>query len=156
MHETIKIIKLYCKTLHEAFTWHQIRRKYNIDENTVVVALPEKHCDWNEIAIKYLPDYIKRKNADRAVVLVVDETIVDKRRTECNSDLVLYRLIEPECLKKLMKYYSLHRFFDKIVFFYLEYPKDNKSSFILNSTEVTMDELVCLGFYRLREVPSHV
>jgi len=147
---------LRIKVLKAKRLWNSIKTGFGINNNTVVIVLPENNSMWNEAALKYLPDYLKRKNADNAVVLTTENTFIEKMGSGEKSDIVSFHKISSESLKSLMDYYCLHRFFDKIVFFYLDYPQDNRSSFILNATEVTMDELVCLGFYRLREVPAHV
>ena len=144
------------RALRGCFVWKRIKRKYHIDERTAVIVLPENDVVWNQAALKYLPDYIIRKNADRAIVFLTDES-----KESISTDYIDNDNISFECIKRfqaclLSDYYCLNRFYDKIQIFFLDYPYDNKSGDILNNTDVTADELVCLSFYILREVPAHV
>ena len=59
-------------------------------------------------------------------------------------------------IRCLVQYYLLWKFFPGIVFFYRSFPQDNITEQILSKSRVTIEELICHGFYRLREVPSDV
>ncbi len=134
--------------------WRKAVRKYHIDNKTVVLFLPENVTEWNKTALKYLPQFMSRKKANRAVVLVHQSCRIEK--TSPKGKEILFEYVKGTYIKNIMAYYTLHRFSDKVVFFYLDYPRDNYSKIILRETEVSMDELICLGLYRLREVPEIV
>ena len=138
------------------FSWTRLCKKYKINDHTVVVFFPESNKEWNSTALHYLPDFLKRKKTDHAIVFFSKENDIETITSFQLGSEFRCAQISTNQMKLLMDYYCLHRFSDKIVFFYLDYPKDNCSIKILEKTDVTMDELVCLGFYRLREVPSHV
>ena len=134
--------------------WKMIRIKYRIDSKSVVLFLPEIKPEWNQRALKYIPAYLYRKKADRAIVLV-NRNAGLKDFVHADPKVITGQLYEKR-IRHIMDYYTLFRFSDRVVFFYLEYPKDNCSRIILEQTKVSMDELICLGFYRLREVPDLV
>ena len=144
------------RALRGCFVWKRIKRKYHIDERTAVIVLPENNVVWNQVALKYLPDYIIRKNADRAIVFLTDESKDSISADFKNLDNISFESIKRSQANLLADYYCLNRFYDKIQIFFLDYPYDNRSGYVLNTTDVTADELVCLGFYVLREVPAHV
>ena len=133
-------------------TWKHLVRKYNINDRCVVIVLPEDDDEWNECALKYLPSFMKRKSANRS--LVIFKQAVDMARTVLPDSEV--GALAEEKIRFLMQYYLLWKFFPGIVFFYRSFPRDNITEQILSKSRVTIEELICLGFYRLREVPSDV
>lgn len=48
--------------------WRRLKIKYRIDCDCVVIILTEQDEEWNKTALKYLPDYMKRKSAKKALV----------------------------------------------------------------------------------------
>ena len=135
--------------------WKKLMKQYHIDYQTVVLLLPEKDTEWNDCALKYLPDYMERKSASSAVVLVPEKglgKIVESRNIPGCKPYFFPRYK----MGLLLKYYCLYRFFDNIVFLYLDQPRDNLSRLILEQGTVNVEEMICLGFYNLRRVPHHV
>lgn len=144
------------KELYHAFQgkriWECYCRKYSISNSCVTIVLMEDYALWNACAIRYLPAFMKRKSAKRALILVKNGLHIDISEVR---NAVLKRIKEKDA-ERLLNYYTLFRFSDNLVFFYTNRPQDNRSEFILKHTEITMDELICLGLYRLREVPEYV
>lgn len=144
------------KELYHAFqgrmVWERLCRKYSVNSSCVTIVLVEDDAMWNACALRYLPAFMERKSAKRALVLVKDGIHIDMGKLE---NTALKRIKEWEA-ERLLSYYTLFRFSDNLVFFYMDCPQDNRSKFILKHTEVTMDELICLGLYHLREVPQYV
>lgn len=136
--------------------WLFLKTKYHIDYKTVVIMLPERNIEWNDTALCYLNDYMKKKKADHSVIFCADKVYMEECLSKgicVDNHFYYYTKLK---MQRLMDYYCLHQFSDKIVFFYLNYPHDNKSQYVLDSTEVSIDELICHSFYRLRKVPEHV
>ena len=138
------------------FLWFSFKKKYHFDDNTVVIMLPENNKQWNDLAIYYLDGYMKRKNVDHSFVFCADKQYLEECILNNKRENYHFSYCDKWKMQRLMDYYCLHQFSDKIVFFYLNYPHDNKSQYILDSTEVSIDELICHSFYRLRKVPEHV
>lgn len=132
--------------------WKRLKRKYGIDDRYAIIVLPESRRKWNQCAVKYLPDYMKRKRADKVLIVVSDKS--EGYEAEEFAEAIV--LLSEEDIRLLMKLYCLIRYSDKIVFFYLNYPRDNMSEMILEKGDISMDEVICLGLYQLREVPLHV
>ena len=130
--------------------WNIIVKKYDINYNKVVIVLPEDNDEWNRTALKYLPNYMQRKSVEEAVIIVNNnEKILNKIKCKVVK-------LSSYAISLLMQYYCFYRFFDNIVFFYLNYPRDNLTKLVLEQGNITMDEWICLGFYKLREVPNNV
>lgn len=133
--------------------WDQIKTENHISDSTVVIVLPESDEIWNRCAYRYLPFFMKRKGAAEAQIIVSE--------MGSGSDVELSKeyhtiVIDDEHIRLLMDYYLLHRFFDNIVFFYKDHPRDNHASQMVEKGYVTVEEIICYGFYRLREVPIDV
>lgn len=144
------------KELYHAFRgrmiWERLCRKYSVKSSCVTIVLAEDNAPWNACALRYLPAFMGRKSANRALILVKNGIHIDR-------NAVLYAALNWITEKEaeyLLNYYTLFRFSDNLVFFYTNRPQNNQSEFTLKYTDVTMDELVCLGLYRLREVPQYV
>lgn len=132
--------------------WNIIVKKYDINYNKVVIVLPEDNDEWNRTALKYLPNYMQRKSVEEAVIIVDNnKKNIEKNKIKCNVVK-----LSSYAIRLLMQYYCFYRFFDNIVFFYLNYPRDNLTKLVLEQGNITMDEWICLGFYKLREVPNNV
>ena len=135
--------------------WRSLKRKFNIDYNKVVIVMPEKDKAWNMCAIKYLPHFMKRKNAQEVVLLVPCDTANDL--SDFNDDRIKVQIISQQEVTWLFCYYLMYKFFDNIVFLYLDEPeKDNKCRIAMERCNISMDEIICLCFYKLRQVPNHV
>ena len=133
--------------------WDQIKTENHISDSTVVIVLPENDEIWNRCAYRYLPCFMKRKGAAEAQIIVSETNPgFDGAQSREYHKIVL----GDECIRSLMDYYLLHRFFDNIVFFYKDHPRDNHASQMVEKGYVTMEEIICYGFYRLREVPIDV
>lgn len=135
--------------------WKRLMKRYRIDYGTVVLLLPETNEEWNNCAIEYLPEYMKRKSAASAIVLVWDRNLLEHLEKE-KVHGCRFCFFPKYKMDLLLKYYCLYRFFDNIVFLYLDQPKDNYAKLILEQGTVSLDEMICLGFYNLRRVPDHV
>ena len=134
--------------------WNRLVGRYNIEKNDAVLVLPESDDDWNQCGIKYFPFYMERKGCSRALVFVTRSgvTAVDVQTDE------RFRVVELDSGKMhdLLGYYCLFRFFNNIVFLCFREPRDNLSEFVLKNTNISLEELICMGIYRLREVPANV
>lgn len=137
--------------------WKKMMKKYRLGYDTAVLLLPEKDESWNECALRYFPDYARRKSASRSFIFARDgETVAKIKAMDIgleNCDVINMSRFKMDLL---LKYFCLHKFFDNIVMMYLDEPHDNDTRRILQQGIVSMEEAVCLCFYQLREVPKHV
>ena len=147
--------------------WRRIKREYSIDYSKVVLVLPETDAEWNRQALMFLPELIKRKSAEKALVISPwDDVFEEVRKKSKGNGFVQDGDAEPgQCLAlklsedeidSLLKYYCFYKFFDSIIFLYKDKPKDNPGTLILSQGCVSKKELICLGHYNLREVPDNV
>ena len=133
--------------------WKQLRRKYKINYDKVVIFLPEENPEWNYYALAYLNDFRLRKGANEAIVFAADDQICEMAKKMHLSSTTV-RFMSGEQMKVIMKYYCFDKFFDNARFFYFDFPRDNNNSRILEKSNVTKEEIVCLAFYCLRQMPE--
>ena len=57
-------------------------------------------------------------------------------------------------MEKLYDYYSFMKFFDNIVFTYVDKPEDNLLGTYLEKTDVNEEDAACLALFHLRSVPK--
>ncbi len=131
--------------------WNLNKNRYKINYNKAVIVLPEKDDEWNMYALVHLKDYMHRKNVKEAIIYCMDINIHNKYK-ECVPSGVKFIVMSETKMKLMCMYYCLHEFFFNIVFFYIDFPKDNMSKRIIEDG-ISKEELICLGFYNLREVP---
>lgn len=138
---------------HGRNIWKWLKIKYRINYDCVVIILTEQDEEWNKLALKYLQDYMKRKSAKKALIFYTGNCTLKYLEPYMTDNIQMFKMKELQ-VRRLIRYYCLYRFFDNIVFFSLEEPKDNNGREILSNGKITKKELICLGFYCLRYVPD--
>lgn len=136
--------------------WDEYVSFYNIDDRTVVLALAGESRKIDSEALARLPHFVRRKKSNRVVVFkgkdsVDAETICE----EYGLDVDIYEVPIAE-LREIYRYYTFAFNLDNIVFTFLEECPYNYMGRILNETDITEDEAVCLGLYCLRKLPGEM
>lgn len=143
----------YKDMLAGMFLWTRLKWHHHINYDKVVVFLPEDDLEWNFYALAYLDEYRKRKSAKEAIAFIADvHTYSMAKKLQLNHiELLRY---PADNIRLILKYYCFNKFFENVSFFYLDYPRDNKNRLILERSNVTKEELICLAFYCLRRLPN--
>lgn len=132
--------------------WSLVKIKGRVDQDTVVIFLLEEDDELNYYALLHLPDYVKRKLCDKAVIVSRPELFYD---IGCNIDLAITHLtMKEKKIEYILKYYCLVKFYDKVVFVSLNRPESNHGNMIVGKHGVTKEDIICLGLYCLRKVPK--
>ncbi len=139
---------------HGYIIWRYLVYRYHIKKNDAVLMLPDNNKEWNICGIKFLPSYMEKKMCNRALIF---ETKKNGRHIDAkfNGDLE-FHILKRKQMRDLLSYYCLYRFFDNIVLLFIREPRDNRSEFALKNTSVSLEELICIGIYRLQKVPVNV
>ena len=150
--------------LYGCMIWQGLRLRFGIGGRTVVLALVGDNKRLDFFARVHLKDFMDRKCARTAVILY---TYREKRsgkesegkkpdwKRHLAGDSIYARVHHMSAgnMEYLYDYYSFYKCSDKLVFTYTDQPADNCLGRILRETEITEEEAVCLGLYRLKEVP---
>ena len=104
--------------------WLQLKDKWNIDSNWVLVIMPENDVKLNDCAIKKLSEYMKRKYYHKAIIIYCDDNFLQS--IDYNDIFVLEKIDDSE-MKCIVSYYCLQQFFKNIVVVSLEEPFGSKN-----------------------------
>jgi hypothetical protein len=136
--------------------WINEKRRLHITYDDVVILLSEDDGEWNRQALLLLPHYMKRKGARRAIIFASENISMEFVKRNTSGVNIVLEEVNLEKQHLLNRYYCLRRFFDNIVFFFLDYPKDNNAREIIENDNISKRELIALAFYVLRCVPEEV
>jgi len=150
------MIKQIIGALAGKVIWDFIVFSKGIDDNAVVIFLPESDNRWNSLAIRYLPSFMERKKAEKAYVYTIKSNRLEvEKNVPSNREIKVFS-IQYEAMTRMLDYYCLHLFSRNVVFFFKDKPSDNRSQFVIGKSPVTEVEYICQGLYKLRGVPDSV
>lgn len=133
--------------IHEAaqgrLIWLELKESYAFDDNTFVILFPQTGTACNAYVMKYLPDFIKKTNAGRVILLSYDEAVLSKRP---DTDIeIRTRFVSREDALRLIDYYMLQMFTDRLVIASLDEPEGRSGRSITGIKGITEEEAVAVG-----------
>ena len=148
------MIREICSVTYGRLIWQKYKRRFCLDEHTVVLVLAGENRKVDYYALAHLEDYVKRKVASRGVILAADKRALGQaRKMKFPFDTEVCRVKENEVLR-LHDYYCFEEYFDNIVFTFIRRPEANMLWKLRRETEVNEEEVACLGCYCLRRMPE--
>lgn len=136
--------------------WDEISEKLKVNMSTVVLCLADENNLLDHKALEYLPNFVKRKNADRAEILVLNDNARERAAKFSYTFEARITVIDGETMRQIYDYYCFAFNFDNIAFTFLGQCPYNLMDRILNETDITEEEAVCLGVYWLREMQERI
>ena len=138
--------------------WDGVKRQHAIDSKTVILVLSGENYCMDEKAIEMLPEFVKRKRAERAEILIAEPShhLKEDVGKQKFSFPVQVSIEMEEDLRCLYDYYCFAFNLDNIAFTFLSQCHYNLLGRILSETDITETEAVCLGVYWLREIPEYI
>lgn len=136
--------------------WERIKSTLNITEDTVVLVLGDENKRLDQLCLDYLPNYVLRKNAMRAEILIFNEELKKSAQNKKYGFPFRVTLLDGEVLQGIYYYYCFAFNLDNIAFTFLEQCPYNTLGRIIEETDITEDEAVCLGVYWLRELQGEM
>ncbi len=135
--------------------WRKLKIKYRIDYIKVVLVLTGENKKLDQACLSHLDDFVKRKYAESVIIFYPAECYKDGDiRVESGYKVKLCPLSRA-VIDRLYSFYCFMKFFDNIVFTYVDEPSDNQLGRYLRETEVNEEDAACLALYHLRYVPEH-
>ena len=136
--------------------WQKLKAKYKINYNKVLIVLSDDNQELDKQVLLHLPEFVRRKHVESAVVLCHKECMEKWKAILNNYDSSELFVMDSDEMYKLYSYYCFIKFFDNIVFTYTDIPIDNYLGRYLRETEITPEDAACLALYHLRYVPSKI
>ncbi len=132
--------------------WNRICNTHKIDFGCAVLVMIEDDENWNAHFLKYLNVFCSVKKLDRIVILTTDSVNFPSEYKGIYRDSI--STISHKEYLCLLDYYLLIKFSDSIIFCAKNSPQDNTSSYILDKSDISLDEYICYGVYKLRGIPN--
>lgn len=133
--------------------WRKLVNKFNIKNKQIYVLLfSEIDQELNKQAILHINDLITNRIADGVIILSVEGAI--DTNISANSDRIFAIINYPaKKAEYLMKYYTLCKFSEKFIIVSLNRPEGNIAYKAIGINGINIEDMVCLGLYKLRNVP---
>jgi hypothetical protein len=129
--------------------WTRLRKRYDIDDGSYVVAFIEDDHALNETALAHVQDLIADRRA-RGVVVVTDQESVAEQAGDQANGVVAVEVLGSREIEHLLSFYELYQFTPRLFFVSLTRPYGNRLSQMVGVNGLTLDDLVCLSMYRIR------
>ncbi len=145
------LMSCWVKTIWGYIQWRRLRKRYKIDEKTVIVVMDPKNQELNVCAIKYLKYYMKRKCANKALII---SEVFDRQVKGLLEQKEYVRTVEchTRTINALMQYYCYKPFNPQIAWVSLDKPFGNEVYKFIGKKGIDYRDVVCLAVYQLREV----
>jgi len=127
--------------------WEKTKIELGIQDNSCVLLFSKQDRDVNEVFLKYLQQFVERKNYTSAYILSVDEWVVNNVTTYSKSVGAVKQLSEYDT-SCLLKYYSLMEFSNRFYVCSITEPEGRLGELLIDK-EIPLDEIVCAGVYRM-------
>lgn len=135
------------------FVWLKYKLRFRMNEHKVLLVLTGDNKKIDYYALLHLGDYVKRKIADMALILVMDKEMLKLAKSmDFPFTAEVLQVKEKEILS-FYDYFCFEEYMDNVVFTYTGRPKENLLWKLLEKTDIHEEEAVCLGYYCLRHVP---
>lgn len=132
--------------------WEKVSNELNVDNNTVILVLANDDNELDNEALKHLPNFVKRKRA-RCAAILVPADMIKKRVLEFSYSFpTTISIVNREVLIQIYDYYCFAFNLDNIAFTFIEQCSYNTLGRLLEETDITAEEAACLGVYWLREL----
>ncbi len=132
--------------------WLELKTELKFTDDTYVILFPQSGTKCNTYTIKYLPEFIGRKNAGQVVLLSYDSEVL---RTDgniaanCSGVNVISRFFDRKSAECLMAYYMLQMFTDRLIIASLDEPEGRHGNNIVGINSITQEEIVKVGILGL-------
>lgn len=129
--------------------WLRIKKKYDVDDGVYVILMPEDDQTLNEPALLHIDDLIAHRGA-RGVVLLTGSDWVLRHAGAYSSGIIDAVPCSEKQMDGLLKFCELYRFSERLLTVSLHRPYGNKAWRAVGVQGVTVEELVCIGMFCIR------
>lgn len=119
--------------------WLRLVKEQGINNICQVVLLPEKGKVYWESALKYLPDFLKKRHAKRGIVLTCQKELPKKYHE--TDDNIAFVVCKPEELQALIQFYCLYEFAPNLVIASLEEPAGRLGYGMIGHKNCSLEEV---------------
>ncbi len=129
--------------------WLNMVHTYHIDADCQVVIIPENDIETQKIALKYLPQFLKKKYAKRAIVLLWEEK--HYQTEEWIDDSIEIKICKKEDIDAIIQFYCLYEFASNLVIASLKQPSGRMGLGIVGHKGLKFEEVFAGVVYGIME-----
>lgn len=132
--------------------WLSIEKECALTEDSYVILFPQKDTLCNSYVLKHLSEFAHRAKAGKIVLLSYDEKVLDADAAvlgEAADTELICRFFSREAAEKVMDYYMLQMFTDKLVIAALDEPEGRNGRNVIGINGITEEEAVAVGILGL-------
>ncbi len=141
------------RLLHSWISWKCFAKRNKIHYPSVVLFLANENIDYDRQAIYYFKYFMERKYSHKGIIFWSYEESKQMLETVKVEQNIEIKYIHKKILKKYYQYYCFDKFYDNLVFTFVNIPESNQLSYVLNTSEVNEEDAVCLALYGLGKIP---
>jgi hypothetical protein len=133
--------------------WLKLARKYDIDSGKFVLLMPEDDRELNEQALRHIPDLLEYRRGTGVIILTDKAWIIENAKSYCDKILEIIEISAKE-IDNLLSFYELYAFTERLCVVSLTKPFGSKLHNTLGVDGVTMEDIVCLCIFLIRNWTS--
>lgn len=148
----MNIEELFAKRVSEAEVgkriWEEVVEKYQVDEKSNVLLLPENTPEYHEAAVKAFPEYLKKNGVENALILCTAErqnAVLDWLGKEA-IPVIVYPAEE---IDRLIRFYSMYEFTDCLIIGSLSVPDGRLGSNMIGKKGLSLESAVRVMLFDL-------
>lgn len=133
--------------------WDLLCRKYQVDR---FILMPHRHEIYNTYTLCYLPAYLEKEKVCSVCLITCDREIYEQIQKGVwpNRYQVQALLKRDNWIHRIIRFYALYEFSNKIKIISLTEPYDTCGENLLGVHGVTKKELLCYDILGLTRVPD--
>lgn len=125
--------------------WLSLAKECVFDEDTFVILFPRADTMCNKYVMKYLSDFADMVKTRRIVLLSFDRNVLNAVSDTNIGVTVFTHFVSREDAVKIMDYYMLQMFTDRLIIASLDEPEGRSGSNIIGIKGITEEEAVAVG-----------
>ena len=132
--------------------WLGLVEKHKIKDHDQVILFPSFYDEWAYYGALYLDDFLRSRDAKRAIVLYHDERIKDCVIKHSEKPEILF--FPREEAEKIIALYSLYLFTDNLTIFSPSEPAGRNGNDYIGKNGITIEEVAALMLYKLQKIKA--
>ena len=149
----IKLLSNYLDAFKGFGLWHRIVHSYNRKSNEFVIVLPpikeDRECVY--YTLLHLDEFLNRVYANTAI-LISSDAIIKEIIPYFSKRVRAIVLLKENNIDKIISYYSLCPFDDRLVVSSLTRPEWRDGIELIGKNDISKEELVVIGLLRLNKL----
>lgn len=125
--DRIKLADSGCKL------WLKLTSEYGITKSDYVVIVPEDDPKINELTVRYLDEFMTKRNINRVFIMGGDDAM--------GSDEIQVITLTEEELNSIVQLYELYEFAANVIFASLDIPSGRLGRGLLTKDNVELDDI---------------